>query len=485
MKFKIIYLALALVLVFSMAAVLLPTTEASEAQSVYKIGALFTTSGPFMNAGVPEKNTVEMMVGQINNAGGINGHPLEVIIYDDELDTQKCATLADKLIEQDEVLAIIGPSFSGTSLGIIDTITTAQIPLISLSATAGIVEPIGERYWAFKTAASEEQYITEMYTHLKNEGISKIALITEIDFGTESRNRLIADAPGYGLTIVDDQTFKTGDPNVQSQLVHIGGTDAEVVICSAINVNEAVIVAQNMQTLQMNTPWYCLGATLNPYFIDTAGGAANGVIFPGYKLWVADDLPANDPQKAVLTQYKVNYETLYGESPHYIAFGGYAYDALSMVVMALEQMDEGLNLVGARTAIRNSIEQIMNFAGTSGVFTMSPTDHLGMQPGSLAMIQIVNGERTLYQTIPEHTWTFDTAGFFPKHLTDSYYGQVVLDDLVDVPDEVQGVYYSDLGTWKFWAPGAPGCTLATLGGGHTYDYLVAVTGLCEWDVPLQ
>ena len=84
-------------------------------------------------------------------------------------------------------------------------------------------------------------------------------------------------------------------------------------------------------------------------------------------------------------------------------------------------------------------------------------------------------------------WTFYVAGFLPKHLPDSYYGQVVLNNLVDVPAEVQGVYWfdDDAGVWKFWAPGAPGCTLTTLGGGHTYDYMVAVSGPCEWDITLQ
>jgi PKD repeat protein len=86
--------------------------------------------------------------------------------------------------------------------------------------------------------------------------------------------------------------------------------------------------------------------------------------------------------------------------------------------------------------------------------------------------------------INEHTWSFSTSGFFPKHLPDSYLGSVVLADLVGVPANVQGVYYNEFGTWKFWAPGAPGTTLTTLGGGHTYDYVVAVTGDCDWAIPL-
>ena len=87
---------------------------------------------------------------------------------------------------------------------------------------------------------------------------------------------------------------------------------------------------------------------------------------------------------------------------------------------------------------------------------------------------------------PIHTWSLCAPGFFPKHLPDSYYGQIVLADLVDVSSEVQGVYWYNCNAmeWKFWAPGAPGCTLETLGGGHTYDYMVSVTGHCDWDIPL-
>ena len=85
------------------------------------------------------------------------------------------------------------------------------------------------------------------------------------------------------------------------------------------------------------------------------------------------------------------------------------------------------------------------------------------------------------------TWKFSAGGMFPSHLPDSYYGQVVLDNLVGVPDEVQGVYWFDdsVSVWKFWAPGAPGTMLDTLVGGLYADYAVTVTGSCEWDIPLQ
>ena len=86
---------------------------------------------------------------------------------------------------------------------------------------------------------------------------------------------------------------------------------------------------------------------------------------------------------------------------------------------------------------------------------------------------------------PPGTWSFGYGGCFPKHLPDDFNGSVILAGLPDVPSAVQGVYWYDGDEWLFWAPGAPGCTLSTLGGGHTYDYLICVTLSCEWEIPLS
>ena len=363
-----------------------------EEGDTYNVGALFSTTGPASNLGVPEELTVEMMVDQINDAGGINGHPLEVTIYNDETNAEKCATLANTLIE-DDMIAIIGPTTSGNSLAIIDTITTAEIPLVSCAANIGIVEPVEERYLIFKTPQTDKEAVTEIYTYLEETAnITNIALITATSgFGTTGRGILIADAPDFGLTVVDDQTFAETDTIMQSQLTHIGGTDAEAVVCWATD-KESAIVAQDMQTLQMEIPLFCSHGIANMAFITAAGDAANGVIFPAGKLLIADLVPADDPQKEVLTNYIADYEAL-GEGT-FSTFGGHAYDALSMVVMALDGLDEGLTITEARAAVRDGLEGITNFAGTGGIFTMSPTNHLGMAPGSLAMIEIVDGEWT-------------------------------------------------------------------------------------------
>jgi branched-chain amino acid transport system substrate-binding protein len=370
-----------------------PTATPKEA---YKVGALFSTTGSNSNLGVPEEETVDMMVEQINAAGGINGHPLDVVFYNTETDPAKCATLATRLIEQDNVLAIIGPTGSPESLAIIDTVTTANVPLVSCAANIGIVTPVSERYWVFKTPQADKEVAAEILRYLQAQGITKIAIITDTNaFGAGGKKVLNSDAGNYSITIVDDQTFASEDTSMQSQLTHIKGTDAQAVICWATDKPSA-IVAQDMQTLQMTIPLFCSHGIANKAFIDEAVAAANGVIFPAGKLLIVDEVPATDPQKDVLTQYKTDYETKYpGKTAS--TFGGHAYDALSMVVIALGEIDEGLDTAAARQEVRDEIEKIHDFVGISGVFTMSPTDHLGMQPGSLALIEIVDGNWTWLQ----------------------------------------------------------------------------------------
>ncbi len=396
---KYLTMSVMLLMVVALVAVSANCSSTEEEVVTYKVGALFSTTGGASNLGVPEENTVNMVVDQINDAGGINGHSLEVIIYNDETNTEKCVTLATRLIEQDEVLAIIGPTTSGNSLAILDTITTAQIPLVSCAANIGIVEPVSERYWIFKTPQTDKEAIAEIYMYLESMNIIDIAIITNTSgFGATGRGILIDDASDYGITIVDDQTFNEGDTSMQSQLTHIGGTDAEAVVCWDTDKGSA-IVALDMQTLQMEIPLFCSHGIANMAFINAAGDAANGVIFPAGKLIIADDIPADDPQKEVLTQYRDDYEAIYGNGT-INTFGGHAWDALQMVVMSLDELpledpyasDESLRLT--RAAVRDNIEQITNFIGISGIFDMSSDNHLGMQPGSLAMIEIVDGKWT-------------------------------------------------------------------------------------------
>jgi len=109
------------------------------AQEPYRIGAIFSITGPGSSLGIPERDTALMLEADINAKGGIKGpdgklHPLKIVIYDDASDETKAVLAAKKLIDEDKVTAIVGTTLSGTSLAILDTVQKAEVPLVSCAA---------------------------------------------------------------------------------------------------------------------------------------------------------------------------------------------------------------------------------------------------------------------------------------------------------------------------------------------------------------
>ena len=113
----------------------------------------------------------------------------------------------------------------------------------------------------------------------------------------------------------------------------------------------------------------------------------------------------------------------------------------------------------------------------------------GPDPGVFGLQNQVVNLMELMDQPTEKVWSFNAPGCMPRHLPDSYMGATALQELdpESIPPEVQGVYLflDDQLRWVFWAPGAPGCELAYLWGGMFDDYMVCVTGPCEWTIPLD
>lgn len=366
---------------------LLSSLVACSAQpaDTYKVGALFAVTGFNSPLGTPEKETAKMLEEQINGKGGIGGKKIEVIAYDTESDETKAVTLAKKLIEQDKVLAIIGPSSTGESMALIDTVEKAQVPLVSAAASGQIVQPV--KKWVFKSPQSDSLAVAELYEYLKTKGLTNVALLTSSGgFGTTGKAALEAVASQSGIKIVIAESFADKDTDMTVQLTKIRGTDAKAVIVWGTNPAPALI-SKNAKQLGLTIPIFNSHGIANEKFLELAGDAAEGVVFPAGKLLVADTLPESDPQKKVLLDYSRDFKAKYNKAAD--TFGGHAYDSLTMVTRALEKVGPD------KAKIRDEIENTKGFVGTGGVFNMSPQDHNGLAKGAFAMIRIAGGKWTL------------------------------------------------------------------------------------------
>lgn len=357
--------------------------------ATYKIGAIFDSTGPAASLGVPERDTVKMLETQVNAKGGITGpdgklHKIEVVVYDNQSQESQSVLLAKRLIEEDKVPVIIGPSQSGTTLAIIDTTQKAQVPLISAAASFKIVEPVADRQWVFKTPQSDSLVMTSLLGHLKSKSITKVGWISVNNaFGDSGRGEFERLSANYGITATANERFGTTDKDMTGQLTKIRGTDAQALIVWAIPPG-ASVVTKNAADIGMKIPTFQSHGIGNQDFITLAGPAANGVIFPVGKLLVASSLPDNDPQKKVLLDYTSEYQKAYGKLP--TTFGGHAWDAFWLAVKALEKA--GPDPKGIRTAL----EGIKEFVGITGVFNFSDKDHNGLDPRAVTMVTIADGK---------------------------------------------------------------------------------------------
>ena len=353
----------------------------SWSKDAYKIGGLFAITGPSSFLGEPEKKSMEMVIEEINAKGGIDGHLLEAIIYDTEGDPTKTVLAANKLISKDDVLAIIGPSLTPTTLAIVPVVEKEKVPLISCAAGIKITEPI--KPWVFKTAQSDVLAVAAIYQHMQKQNIKKIGILTvEGAFGESGKEQLLAQAGQYGVEIVQAESFGGKDTDMTAQLTKIRSAQPQAIVCWGTNPGPAVI-AKNVQQMNIKIPLYQSHGVASPKFLELAGDAAEGIVLPTGKILVAQQLPDAVPQKSVLVKYIEQYEKLY-KMP-ISGFGGYAYDAMNLLAKALQGSD------GNKEKIRDALEKIKGFVGVTGTFNFSPQDHNGLGSDAFVMVQIQKG----------------------------------------------------------------------------------------------
>jgi len=365
-------------------AMILPAAGALAAEPI-KIGALFSVTGPPSFLGEPERNTAQMVVDDINKAGGIKGRPIELVVYDTTGDPTKAVQLATKLIKDDKVVAIIGPSTTGETMAVKPVTEKEQIPLISCAAGSKIADPVNP--CTFKTAQNDTLAVERIYEYLQKHKISKVAILTVSDgFGASGREQLKNQAAKFGITLTVDDTFGPKDTDMTAQLTKIRGSEAQAIICWGTNPGPAV-VAKNARQLGIKLPLFMSHGVSSKKFIELAGEAAEGIMLPTGRVIVADALPDSDPQKKALMAYVMNYKQRYGvEGDH---FGGHAWDAVMLLKKALDQ--------GADTpaAIREQLEKVSGFAGIGGVFSFSSTDHCGLTKDAFVLVEIKNKDWVL------------------------------------------------------------------------------------------
>jgi branched-chain amino acid transport system substrate-binding protein len=362
--------------------------QAKEAAGPVKIGCLFDLQGPAAHIGTPSKLVAAMLAERINKAGGINGRPIELVMGDTESNPGKAVIEAKRLVENANVDAIIGPTRTDSGMAILQYIDKMGVPTVGCIGGTPVVVPV--RKWMFKSPQKSVTAVERIYQYLQKKGIKKIAVLNATDkFGQEGEEALKTLAGKYGITIVAQEKFEVSDVDMTVQLTKIKAADAQALICWTIGPPGS-IVAKNVKQLGFKIPLIQCHGLPDPKYLELAGDAAEGNLMPATKLMVASQLPDSDPQKKLLLEYTDLYENV-AKIGKVTTHGGYAWDALMLVVEAMKKAGTD------KEKVRDAIAKTKGYVGVSGIYNMTPEDHCGLGVDSMVMITVKDGRFKLVE----------------------------------------------------------------------------------------
>ena len=388
---KILVLLFAITIAFSFGY----GVDEAAAEEPIKIGAFFDLSGPASFIGTPTKLVATMVVEKINKEGGVNGRQLELVIGDTEGDPTRALMVAKRLVENEKVVALIGPTRTGTGMAVKKYLEGKQIPTVmTVGGDPVIMEGVhggknfGTAKWIFKSPQRSSIAVKKVYMYLQAKKVKKIALITASDgFGRDGKRWLTKLAPQFGLTVVANESFGVRDADMTTQLTKIKNSDAQIIICWTIGPAGS-IVAKNVRQLAIKLPLVQCHGLPDPKYIELAGNASEGNVMPSTKLMAFKKLPNSDPQKAIIAEFVRLYNEVYNYDRQFPinAHSGYAWDAIYIVANAMKKV--GTN----KAMLRDAIEQTNNYVGISGIYNITPKDHNGLGTDSMVMVMIWKGE---------------------------------------------------------------------------------------------
>jgi branched-chain amino acid transport system substrate-binding protein len=357
---------------------------ACPAMAEIRIGAFTSATGPASFLGEPQRLTIDMLVKDINESGGINGENIRIFYYDDMSDASASRNFATRMIEEDEVVAVIGGSGTGNSMAVIPVVEDAEIPFVSFSGGVEIIEPVRE--WVFKPPHTDRMACEKIFGDMKVLGLTRAALISGQGGFAQSMAKQCSElAPSVGIEILAQESYGPRDSDVTPQLNRIRAIEGVEAVINADVGQGPTIVTRNFRQLGMEQTLYMSHAAATQGYLEAVAGDGEGIRIPAPSLLVVETLADDNPQKAMLIKYRDQFIAATGRQPD--AFGGYAHDGLLLLVDAMKRAG-----TSEPAAVRDALEATDGFVGTVGTIRMSPTDHLGIDLGSFEMLTIRDGK---------------------------------------------------------------------------------------------
>jgi branched-chain amino acid transport system substrate-binding protein len=351
------------------------------------VGVTLSATGPAASLGIPEKNTISLLPQKIGN------EKVNYIVLDDASDTTTAVANTRKLISDNKVDLVMGSTVTPNSLAMIDAVSEAQVPMISMAASARIVEPVdAKRKWVFKTPQNDIMMALAIASHMENAGVKTVGFIGFADaYGEGWYNEFNKIAGSKGLNIVANERYNRTDTSVTSQVLKIIAAKPDAVLVAGSGT-PAALPQKTLKERGYAGKYYQTHGVANNDFLRVGGKDVEGTFLPAGPVLVASQLPATHPTRKSALEYIAKYEAAFGKGS-VSTFGAHAWDAGLLFQRAAEGALKKAKpgTPEFRAALRDGLESIKELPGAHGVFNTSPNDHLGLDKRGRVMVKIENG----------------------------------------------------------------------------------------------
>jgi branched-chain amino acid transport system substrate-binding protein len=369
---------------------LLPLATAS---AQVKIGLMVSATGPTSAIGIPQRNTAALLPTRIGDA------TVEYFQLEDGGDTTRAVQNAKKLIGENNVDALIGPSTTPNAFAILDIIAEAKVPLLATVGTQAVVEPVdAKKRWVFKTTQNDDLIAAALLKHMVKNNVKTVGFIGFNDPYGENWYKVFGTlAEKAGIRIIASERYARADQSVMGQVLKLIAAKPDAILIAAVG-GPAVLPQATLFDQGYKGRIYQTHAVATDDFIKLGKEKVEGTVLAAGSMLVIDDIADTDPIKKVALIYIGAYEKQFGQKP--ATFGANTYDSglilQHAIPSALKVARPGSEAF--RSALRDAIEQERDVVGCQGVFNMSPTNHNGMDERARVLVTVKDGR---FRLLPE------------------------------------------------------------------------------------
>ncbi len=358
-----------------------------------KIGLMVSATGPTSAIGIPQKNTGEILPKNIGDVA------VEYIQLEDGGDTTRAVQNIKKLVQENNIDALIGPSTTPNAFAILDTIAEAKVPMMATVGTSSIVEPIdAKRRWVFKTTQNDDLIAEALIKHMTKTNVKTVAFIGFSDpYGDNWLKVFSALGEKAGIKVVVAERYNRTDQSVTGQTLRMIAAKPDAMFIAAVG-GPAVLPQATLRDQGFKGPIYQTHAVATDDFIKLGKEKVEGTILAAGPMLVIDEIPDSNPTKKVAQNYIALYQKQFGTAP--ATFGANTWDAGILLTRAIPVALKVAKPAteAFRVALRDALEREREVVGCQGVFNMSPTNHNGMDDRARVLVTVKDGK---FRLLPE------------------------------------------------------------------------------------